>query len=341
MVDIAPTVLETSGLPMPKSVNGTVQKSMEGVSLAYTFNDDKAKDRHVTQYFEIIGNRAIYHDGWLAGTVHRAPWEMKPRAALDQDRWELYDTRSDFSLANDLAAKSPAKLKEMQALFMKEAVKYNVLPIDDRSIERLDPALAGRPDLMGGRTALTLYGGMTGMTENAFINVKNRSHVITAEVEIPQGGTEGVILCQGGRFGGWSLYMKEGKVSYVYNWVGLERYTITASQPVPAGKATIRFEFAYEGNGRGKGGTGTLYVNGQKVAEGRIEHTNANIFSADETADVGVDEAAPVTEDYQQGHNQFTGKIVQVQVEIGEANLNKEDQKAIEEEEAESMLSVE
>ena len=187
VIDVAPTVLEAAGLPEPKIVNGTVQTPIEGVSMVYTFDDAKAESRHKVQYFEMIGNRAIYADGWFAGTIHKAPWEAKPRAALLDDRWELYDTRSDFSLANDLSARNPAKLKELQDLFMKEAVKYHVLPIDDRSIERLNAKLAGRPDLMGDRMSLTLYPGMTGMREDAFINVKNRSFTITAEVVIPAG----------------------------------------------------------------------------------------------------------------------------------------------------------
>jgi len=332
VTDVAPTVLEVAGLPMPKSVNGTVQKPMEGVSLAYTFNDAKAQGRHSTQYFEILGNRAIYHNGWLAGTVHRAPWESQPRATLDNDKWELYDRSNDFSLANDLASKNPAKLKDMQALFLKEAVKYSVLPIDDRTFERLDPALAGRPDLMGGRTSLTLYEGMAGIAENAFINVKNRSHSITAEVEIPPGGANGVILAQGGRFGGWSLYVKDGKPTYTYNWIGREHVAVASAQPAPTGKVTIRLDFAYEGGGRGKGATATLSVNGQQVAEGRIANTNANIFSLDEGADVGVDEGTPVTEDYKEHDNKFTGKIDKVTVEVGEAKLTATDQQEFEQE---------
>jgi arylsulfatase len=252
----------------------------------------------------------------LAGTVHRAPWEASVRAALAKDRWELYNTVEDFSLVNDLAAKRPEKLKEMQAIFLKEAVKYKVLPLDDRTLERFNPALAGRPDLMGGRTRLDLYEGMAGMMENVFINVKNRSHTITAQVDIPKGGAKGVILCQGGRFGGWSLYAKDGKVSYVYNWVGLERYTITTAKPVPAGKATIRFELAYDGGRPGSGAKGTLYVNGTKAAEGKIPRTNGYIFSADETADVGQDDATPVTEDYKERDNKFTGQIHKVTVEL-------------------------
>jgi hypothetical protein len=309
-------VLEATGLPFPKSVNGTVQKPFEGVSFAYTFNDAKAKDRHITQYFEILGNRALYNDGWLARTVHRAPWEAKPRATLDKDIWELYDTRKDFSLADDLAAKNPAKLKEMQGLFMKEAVKYNVLPIDDRGAERFDAAVAGRPDLMAGRTSLTLYEGMTGMMENAFINVKNRSSTITADVEIPQDSVNGVIVAQGGRFGGWSLFVKDGKPTYTYNWIGLQRYTVASETRLAPGEATIKLDLAYDGRGRGMGGNATLTVNGQKVAEGRIGNTNANMFSSDEGADVGMDEDTPVSDAYQAGpSSRFTGRINKVTIE--------------------------
>ncbi len=316
VVDLAPTVLEVAGLPVPKSVNGTAQTPMEGVSFVYTFADAAAGSRHVTQYFEIAGNRAIYHDGWLAGTVHKAPWEPQPRAALDQDRWELYDRRTDFSLARDLAAKEPEKLKEMQALFLKEAAKYHVLPIDDRSFERLDPAVAGRPDLMGTRTSLTVYDGMAGIMENAFINVKNRSHSVTADVRIPAGGGQGVIIAQAGRFGGWSLYLKDGKPTYTYNWIGRESYTVASTQPLPPGSASIRVEFAYDGGGRGRGGTAMLLVNGQKVAEGRIAHTNANVFSLDEGADVGIDEGTPVTDAYREHDNRFTGAIDKVVIQL-------------------------
>jgi arylsulfatase len=323
VIDLAPTVLEAAGLPFPRSVNGTPQRPFEGVSFAYTFDDPGAKGRHTTQYFEITGNRAIYHDGWLARTIHRAPWERVPRATLDKDVWELYDTRADFSLADDVAVKHPERLKEMQALFLKEAEKYNVLPLDDRSFERLDPALAGRPDLMGKRTSLTLYEGMTGMMENAFINVKNRSHRITAEVEIPASrdasapGANGVMVCQAGRFGGWSLYLKEGKPVYYYNFVGLERTAVAGKESMPAGKATVTLDFAYDGGGLGKGGTATLSVNGKKVAEGRVPRTTVGVFSMDEGADVGVDEDTPVSEDYQAGKpSRFTGKVRKVTVEL-------------------------
>lgn len=324
VIDIAPTILDTAGLPEPKSVNGTPQTPIEGVSMAYTFADAMAPSRHTTQYFEIFGNRAIYNDGWIAGTVHRAAWEFKPRTTLENDKWELYDTRTDFSLANDLAAKYPGKLKEMQDLFMKEAVKYSVLPIDDRTLERFNAAIVGRPDLMAGRTSLTVYQDMVGMSENVFINVKNRSHTITAELEIPKKGASGVILAQAGRFGGWSLYVKDGKPSYTYNWLGLYRYTVAAQQALPAGKVNLRFEFAYDGGGVGKGGMGTLFVNGKKVASGRIDQTQCCAFSGDEGADVGADEGTPVTEAYKAPFK-FTGKIDKVTITLTEVDADSKD----------------
>jgi arylsulfatase A-like enzyme len=316
VIDIAPTVLEAANLPEPKRVNGIIQEPIEGGSMVYTFDNAKAASTHKTQYFEIMGNRGIYQDGWFAGTIHRAPWEYVPRAKLVDDKWELYDTRQDFSLANDLAAANPAKLKEMQGLFMKEAIKYRVLPIDDRTIERFNAASAGRPDLMGNRTSLTLSAGMMGMSENVFINIKNRSFSITAEVEVPEGGANGVILAQGGRFGGWSLYLKDGKPTYCYNFLGLQQFKVSAPQALPAGKATIRMNFDYDGGGIAKGGTATLLVNGEKVASARIEHTQPNSFSADETAGVGVDDATPVVSDYKERDNAFTGKILKVAVDV-------------------------
>ncbi|HWW01939.1 MAG TPA: arylsulfatase [Candidatus Acidoferrum sp.] len=316
VIDLTPTVLEAANLPEPKSVNGTVQEPIEGVSMVYTFDNPQAESKHKTQYFEILGNRGIYHEGWFAGTIHRAPWEQLPRRKLQEDIWELYDTTMDFSLAKDLASANPAKLKEMQGLFMKEAIKYRVLPIDDRTLERFNAALAGRPDLMGGRTSLTLSAGMVGLSENAFINVKNRSLSVTADLQIPEGGANGVILAQGGRFGGWSLYLKDGQPTYCYNFLGLHQFKVAAPQALAAGKATVRLNFDYDGGGIGKGGTATILVNGEKVASGRIEHTQAMVFSADETAGVGVDDATPVSTDYKQYDNAFTGKILKVTVDV-------------------------
>ena len=318
VIDIAPTILEAAGLPEPNVVNGIPQTRIEGVSMLYTFGDANAKDRRLTQYFELYGNRAIYHDGWLAGTVHGAPWETgRPRSTLENDKWELYDTRTDFSLADDLAGKHPEKLREMQELFVNEAIRHNVLPLDDRKLERFNAALVGRPDLLAGRTSLTVYDGMTGISENAFINTKNRSHSVAAEVEIPKGGASGVILAQAGRFGGWSLYLKDGRPTYTYNFLGLKRFTIAGRQRVPVGKATVLYEFAYDGGGIGKGGTGTLFVNGRKVAEGRIEHTHGMVFSVDEGTDVGRDGETPVVENYGiPAPFAFTGKIDKVTIDL-------------------------
>jgi len=315
VIDIAPTVLEAANIPEPKTVNGVAQTPIEGVSMVYTFDDAKATGRHRTQYFEIFANRAIYHDGWVAATVHKAPWEAKPRRPLAEDVWELYNVDEDFSETNDLAKSNPAKLKEMQALFMTEAEKYRVLPIDDRSLERFDPAMAGRPDLMAGRKTLTVYEGMTGMMENAFINVKNQSKTITADVEVTA-RANGVILAQGGRFGGWSVYVNNGRPAYTYNHVGLNEFTVTSSESLPSGKATITVDFAYDGNGRGKGGTVTIAINGKQVGSGRVESTNANIFSADDAADVGIDEGTNVSSAYRQHDNRFNGKIQKVRVDV-------------------------
>jgi arylsulfatase len=317
VIDIAPTVLQAAGLPEPKSVNGVAQIPMAGRSLLASFDDRNAKSR-TTQYFEIAGNRAIYHEGWFARTIHKAPWEAKARRPLqDNSAWELYDTRTDFSLVNDLAAKNPKKLAEMQALFLKEAGKYGVLPMDDRVFERLDPAAVGRPDLMAGRNLLTLAEGMSGMMEGVFVNVKNRSKTITAEIEVPPGVANGTLVAQGGRFGGWSLYVKDGVPAYDYNFLGLQRTTIAGTAKLPPGQATLQFVFDYDGGGPGKGGKGTLLVNGQKAAEGRIEHTQAGLFSADETADVGIDLGTPVVEAIgAEAQSRFTGRIPKLTVEV-------------------------
>lgn len=317
VIDVAPSVLEAAGIPEPTSVNGVVQRPMDGVSLVYSFNDGKAKERHTTQYFEMFGNRAIYNDGWYARTIHRAPWEPAPRRPLADDIWELYDLRKDFSLVNDLARKHPQKLEELQGLFLKEAEKNNVLPIDDRLFERIIASNVGRPELMGDRTSITLGEGMVGMTENTFLNIKNRSKTVTAEIDVPATGAQGIIFVQGGRFGGWALYVKDGVPSYDYNFLGLQRFTVAGTEKLKPGPASLRFEFAYDGGGVGKGGLGTLYVNNTKVAESRIERTQPAIFSADETADVGIDLASPVVESIgAERASKFTGKIHRVTVTV-------------------------
>jgi arylsulfatase len=318
VIDIAPTVLEAAQLPEPKIVNGTPQTPIEGTSLLYTFDDANAADRHTTQYFEIFGNRAIYHDGWLARTIHRAAWETTNLPPLETDKWDLFNVREDFSLADNVAEQHPDKLKELQSLFASEAEKYHVFPIDDRVIERTNPAIAGRPDIMQGRKSLTLYDGMNGMLENTFLNVKNQSKTITAEIEIPEGGADGVLLTQGGRFGGWSLYMKDGKPAYTYNFLGLSRNTVMGETPISPGKAVIVLDFKYDGGGPGKGGMATLSVNGEQVAEGRIDRTQPNVYSADETADVGLDNQTPVAEGIGIGRDEtrFAGKIEKIVVEV-------------------------
>jgi arylsulfatase A-like enzyme len=314
LIDIAPTVLEAAGIPEPKIVNGAPQKPIEGVSMAYTFDDAHVKSRRTLQYAEFQGNRGIYKDGWYALTLHRVAWEPQPRTPFDQDKWELYNTAEDFSCAVDLVAQNPEKLKEMQAAFLVEAIKYNVLPLDDRVYERFNPAIAGRPDLLGSRTSLTVYEGMVGMKENAFINIKNRSHSITADLVILASDTAGVIIAQGGLHAGWSLYVKDGKPKFAYNFLGSVT-TIASDERIPAGRVTLRYDFAYDGGKPGSGGAGALFIDGKKVAMGRIERTIPFIFGV-ETADVGKDLYTPVTTDYKKGANKFTGKINKVTIDL-------------------------
>ena len=317
VVDVAPTVLEAAKLPQPKVVNGIKQRPMDGVSMLYSADNAKAAERRKTQYFEMFGNRGIYHEGWMASTRHSIPWDMAAKIpALKDDVWELYNVSEDFSQANDLAGKYPEKLKELQAVFMKEAVRNNVLPIDDRRVERFVPAIAGRADLLGGRKSLTVYPGMTGMMENAFINVKGVHHTITAEVEVKDAKTQGVIIAQAGYFGGWVLYMKDGKVHHEYNFFGLERTNIASTTALAPGKHTIVYEFIPDAAKPGTGGKSILSVDGKKLAEGKIPKTQPFAFSADEGADVGLDGETNVSNDYKQGDNAFTGKINKVTVEV-------------------------
>jgi arylsulfatase len=290
---------------------------MDGVSMLYSAHNPKAAERRKTQYFEMFGNRGIYHEGWMACTRHSIPWDMTSKMpALQDDVWELYKVNEDFSQANDLAKQNPKKLKELQAVFLKEAARNNVLPIDDRRAERFVPGIAGRPDLLGGRKTLTVYPGMTGMMENAFINVKGVHHTITAEVEVKDAKAQGVILAQAGTFGGWVLYMKGGKVHHEYNFFALERTNIASAAALPPGKHTIRYEFIPDAAKPGTGGKSILSVNGKQVAEGKIPQTQPFVFSADEGADVGLDGETNVSSDYKQGDNAFTGRINTVRVEV-------------------------
>jgi len=278
----------------------------------YSFNDASAKEKHTVQYFEMFGNRAIYADGWYARTIHRPAWNPKPTQPLLEDPWELYNANEDFSLSNNLATQNPDKLKELQDLFMKEGEKYHVLPIDDRLLERMDASLVGRPTLMEGRTSVTLGAGMKGMPPDVFISTFNKSYTITAEVEVTAKGN-GVIVCQGGRFGGFSFYVKGGKPTFGYNYLGQESYSVTSSQALKPGKHTLVYDFKYDGDGRGKGGIGTILIDGTKSGEGRIEKTQPNIFSVDDLADVGTDDGTQVAN--YGGSAKFNGKLGKVKIE--------------------------
>jgi arylsulfatase len=325
VIDVVPTILEAAGLPQPYMVNGIAQKPIEGVSMVYSFDDPDAKDSHVTQYFEMFGNRGIYHEGWSAVTKHRTPWitgqvQLPP---FHEDEWELYDNTKDWSQAHDLSKEMPDKLRELQELFIIEASKYNVFPLDDRAGERFNPAIAGRPDLPRGRTSMTFFQGMTHLMENTVLNVKNRSHTITAEVEIPEGGATGVIIAQGGRFAGWALYVKDGAVKYCHNFFDLEYFYVGGEEKLPTGKVNIRYHFDFDGGKPGAGGMGTLHVNEKVVAQGRIGRTVPFFFSADEALDVGGDLATPVTDDYPEGvRNKFSGKIKSVRIDLEEDDVS-------------------
>ncbi len=318
VIDVAPTVLEAAALPEPVFVNGVQQMPLHGVSMAYSFDDAAAGERRETQYFEMFVNRGIYHKGWTAVTRHSIPWD--PTAVLpgfDDDVWELYGP-GDWTQAHDLAAEQPGKLRELQRLFLIEAVRYNVLPLDDRRIERFNAELAGRPQLIRGKSQL-LFGGMGRLTENSVVVLKNKSHAVSAQIVVPDGGASGVIVAQGGAFGGWSLYLHEGKPAYCYNLFGLRRFKVYGQQPVAAGEHQIRMEFGYDGGGLAKGGSVVLYVDGAKAGEGRVDATQPMIFSADETTDVGADGGTPVSDDYGPKDSRFTGRIRWVQLDIDEA----------------------
>jgi arylsulfatase len=312
VIDIAPTVFEVAKIPPPKMVNGIGQDPIEGTSLAYTFDNAAASEQHKVQYFEMFGNRGVYQDGWFARTIHRPAWKQKPDNTLQEDKWELYNTNEDFSLANDLAADNSAKLNEMQGLFMTEAEKYHVLPLDDRLLERLDAEMMGRPTIMGARNTITYGEGMKGMGVDIFIDLRNTAYTITTEVAV-DANANGVIVCQGGRFGGLSLYFKGGKPAFSYNYLGLESTQIISSESLKPGNYKLTYDFKYDGGGPGKGGVGTISVNGKVVAEKRIEKTQPGIFSVDDLADIGVDDGTHVA-DYGTS-SKFKGQINYVTIE--------------------------
>jgi arylsulfatase A-like enzyme len=320
VIDIAPTILEAAGLPQPTAVEGVQQKPIEGVSMVYSFNDAKAPDRHETQYFEMFGNRGIYHKGWTAVTRHKTPWLLfgEKVPAFDDDVWELYDTTKDWTQAKDLSKQMPEKLHELQRLWLIEATRYNVLPMDDDTARRLNSDLAGRPVLVKGKTQI-LFGAMGRLSENSVLNVKNKSHSVTAQIEVPASGCEGVIIAQGGNIGGWALYAKGGKLKYCYNLLGIQYFFAESAGPLPAGEHQVRMEFKYDGGGLGKGGAVSLFIDGKKVGEGKVAATAAMVFSADDGLDVGEDTGAPVSPDYGPHGNHFTGRIKGVELAIAEA----------------------
>ena len=320
VIDVAPTVLELTGIPEPTEVHGVTQRPMEGISMAYSFDDADAAERHTTQYFEMFCNRGIYHEGWSAVTKHRTPWDIEVGSklkAFDDDVWELYDGSTDWTQAHDLSKQHPDKLHELQRLFMIEAARFNVLPLDDRMAERLIPEVAGRPSLIQGNSQ-RLYPGMGALNENCVPNVKNKSHQATAEIVVPKGGANGVIINQGGVTGGWVVYLKDGRLTYTNSFCGIEFTTIRADDPIPAGEHQVRMEFAYEGGGVGKGGEVTLYMDGDEAASGHVKRTHITMYTFDETTDVGRDTGSPVTHDYPAEDNQFTGEIRWVQIDLGD-----------------------
>ena len=336
VIDIYPTILEAVGVQSPSMLNGVPQKPVEGVSMAYTFDDAKAASKHRTQYFEMFGNRAIYNDGWVAATTPPVlPWVMGQTPNVNDYKWELYNVENDFSEANDLAAQEPKKLRELQDLFWAEASKYNVLPLDNSRIERFDVSL--RPSLTQGRTEFTYYPGMVRIPEGSAPDFKNKSYRITAEVEIPESGAEGVLMTQGGRFNGLGLYLLQGKPVFHYNLVGVDRTTIAAKDPLTPGKHTVIVDFKYDGDGIGKGGVAMLTVDGKEVANGKLTRTIPFRVSADETLDIGEDTGTPVSEDYHVPFK-FTGTLNKVVIDLGEPELNSQEQKELDQQEGTSEV---
>jgi arylsulfatase len=327
VIDVLPTILEAAGLPHPSRVDGVDQMPIEGVSMLGSIDDGAAEERHTTQYFEMCGNRGIYHEGWTAVTQHGVPWQMVPDElpSFDDDIWELYDTRTDWTQADDVAAEHPEKLAELQELFRAEAEKHQVFPLDDRVTEREDPVHAGRIDLLEGRTSMTYRAGMGRFTEETTLNVKNRSHTVTAAIVVPQDGADGVLVAQGGRFGGWSLYVAAGRLSYAYNCYGRELTIVRGAQALAAGSYEVRLEFDYDGGGAGNGAEVRLYDGGE-MASARLEQTTAYYFSFDETLNVGLDRGTPVTDEYPAFGNAFSGFLEWVRIDLREQAAQLTDQ---------------
>jgi arylsulfatase len=315
VIDVAPTFLEVASLPHPQKVHGIDQQPIEGVGMAYSFDDAEAADRHETQYFEILGSRGIYHRGWTAVTAHNPPTLNRPPPDFDDDVWELYDTTTDWTQAHDLAAKEPDKLRELQRMFLIEAARHNVLPLSDQAAERANPDLAGRPVLAQGRRQ-RLYRGIGRLNAFSVLSIKNKSHRITAKVVVPQGGAEGVIVAQGGLPGGWSIYVKDGRPKYCYNFYGVDLFYVESDEALAPGTRMLRMDFEYDGGGPAKGGGVRLYVDDRPIGEGRVERTQPLPFASDEPLEIGTDGGSPVTRDYSAAT--FSGDVRWVEIEIPE-----------------------
>ena len=316
VIDVVPTILEATKIPAPAFVDGIQQQAIEGISFAYSFDDAKAADRHTTQYFEMFVNRGIYHEGWTACTKHSTPWLLTAKLPkIDDDVWEVY-APDDWTQSNNVVAQNPEKLAELQQLFLLEGAKYNVFPLDDRRSERFVPSIAGRPDLLAGRSSQTLYPGMIHLNENIVLDIKNKSYTVTAEITLTDAKATGAIIAQGGRFGGWCLFLRSGVPAHCYNYLGFERVYARATRLLTPGKHTVRYEFKYDGGGVGKGGMGTLSVDAEQVGASRLSRTVPFLFSADGT-DIGIDNGSPVTEDYETPSGRFTGEISWVRIDIG------------------------
>jgi arylsulfatase len=315
-IDIVPTIYELCGVTPPTVLNGVQQKPIEGISFAFTLDDKDAESRRRTQYFELACNRGLYHDGWMASSPSFIPWDPN-RGAWDPDKapWELYKVDEDFSQANDLAAKYPAKLRELQDLWWAEAAKYDVLPIDWRGTIRMNAEAMGRPSLARGRAKIEYFEGMIGLPNAASPEMLNKSWTITATIDLPDAKAEGMIITHGGSEGGYGLYLRDGRPTFVYNFLALERPTFEAQQPLAKGKHTIEVDFAYDGGGIGKGGTITLKADGRKVAGGRLQRTVPIQFAIFEGLDIGMDSGSPIDFTYSLPFK-FTGRIVKVTVAL-------------------------
>ncbi|HEV2971620.1 MAG TPA: sulfatase-like hydrolase/transferase [Pirellulales bacterium] len=333
MIDIVPTLLEATGIHAPVMVNGIAQKPIEGVSMAYTFDkaNANAPSKRDTQYFEMFANRAIYHDGWIACTTPPVPPWLLGTAKLPDDvvngyKWELYNIAEDYSEDNDLAAKMPDKLRDMKELFLVEATKYNVFPLDNSVLPRL---LAPRPSATAGRTLFTYSGELPGLPPSDAPSILNKSYTITANVEVPNGGGEGMLVTEGGRFGGYGLYLLKSKPVFLYNLLDLERFRWEGKEALASGQHTIVFDFKYDGPGFGKGGEGVLTVDGKEVARKKVAHTIPFIMSIDETFDVGVDTRTPVDDNDYQVPFRFNGKIAKLTIELGKVELTDDERRLI------------